>query len=118
MWLRTLPRGELLWREIGDGHGTTLLVTDAGLLAIGIVPVVVKTMVAIHENASETSKAKQPVPRPQTKQAMLIALLRAPEGATMEKIVTTTGWVAHTAKGAISGAPGKKLGLIVTSANE
>jgi hypothetical protein len=35
--------GEPLWRETGDGHGTTLVVTDAGLLAIGIEPVVVKT---------------------------------------------------------------------------
>ena len=31
-----LRRGERLWRETGDGHGTTLVVTDAGLLAIGI----------------------------------------------------------------------------------
>ena len=43
-----LRRGQPLWRETGDGHGTTLVVTDVGLLAIGIVPVVVKTMVAIH----------------------------------------------------------------------
>ena len=43
-----LRRGQPLWRETGDGHGATLVVTDAGLLAIGIVPVVVKTMVAIH----------------------------------------------------------------------
>ena len=38
-WLRevdaNLRRGEPLWRETGDGHGTTLVVTDAGLLAIG-----------------------------------------------------------------------------------
>ena len=113
-----LRRGQPLWRETGDGHGTTLVVTDAGLLAIGIVPVVVKTMVAIHENAAETPEAKQPTPRPGTKHAMLIALLRAPEGATMEKIVSTTGWLAHTARGAMSGALGKKLGLIVTSAKE
>ena len=38
-WLQevdaNLRRGEPLWRETGDGHGTTLVVTDAGLLAIG-----------------------------------------------------------------------------------
>ena len=43
-WLQevdaNLRRGEPLWRETGDGHGTTLVVTDAGLLAIGIEPVV------------------------------------------------------------------------------
>ena len=47
-WLQEVDasssRGDPLWRETGDGHGTTLVVTDAGLLAIGIEPVVVKTM--------------------------------------------------------------------------
>ena len=47
---------------------------------------------------------------------MLIALLRAPEGATMEAIIAATGWQAHTVRGAMSGALGKKLGFIVTSA--
>ncbi len=31
-----LRRGEPLWRETGDGHGTTLIATEAGLAAIGI----------------------------------------------------------------------------------
>jgi len=43
-WLQeadaNLRRGEPLWYETGDGHGTTLVVTDAGLMAIGIEPVV------------------------------------------------------------------------------
>jgi len=49
---------------------------------------------------------------------MLIALLQAPEGATMEEIVAATGWLAHTARGAMPGSLGKKLGLVVTSAKE
>ena len=121
-WLQevdaNLRKGEPLWRETGDGHGTTLVVTDAGLLTIGIEPVMVKTVVAIHKNAAETPVPKLPTPRAGTKQAMLITLLRAPEGATMDEIVSATGWLAHTARGAISGALGKKLGLIVTSAKE
>jgi hypothetical protein len=31
-------RGEPIWRENGDGHGVTLVITDAGLSAIGIAP--------------------------------------------------------------------------------
>ena len=62
-WLQevdaNLRRNEPLWRETGDGHGTTLVVTDAGLLAIGIDPVVVKTLIAICEHA-----AKMPAPKP------------------------------------------------------
>jgi len=113
-----LRQGEPLWRETGDGHGTTLVVTDAGLLAIGIVPVVVKTMVAIRKHAAETPEAKQPTPRAGTKQAMLIEMLQTAEGATMQAIVAATGWRAHTARGAMSGALGKKLGLVVTSVKE
>ena len=119
-WLQevdaNIRRGEPLWRETGDGHGTTLVVTDAGLLAIGIEPVVVKTVVAIRQRAAELTEATKPTPRAGTKQAMLIALLQAPEGATMEQIIAATGWQAHSARGAMSGALGKKLGLVVTSA--
>ena len=109
-WLQEVDapssRGEPLWRETGDGHGTTRIVTDSGFLAIGIEPVVVKTMTAIHENAAEVPKPKVPTPRAGTKQATLIAMLRAPEGATMEAIIAATGWLPHTARGAMSGALG------------
>jgi hypothetical protein len=109
-----LRKSEPLWRETGDGHGTTLVVTDAGLLAIGIV----KTVAAIRARAAQTPMPKPPIPRAGTKQAMLISLLQRPEGASMDQIVTATGWQAHTARGAMSGALGKKLGLVVTSAKE
>ena len=121
-WLQEVDvsssRGEPLWRETGDGHGTTLVVTDAGLRAIGIEPVLVKTMTAIHQHASEPAAPKPPPPRAGTKQALLISLLQAPEGATMEAMITATCWKHHTLRGAMSGALGKKLGLIVTSAKE
>ena len=61
---------------------------------------------------------KPPTPRAGTKQAMLITLLQAPGGVAMVDIVAATGWLAHTARGAMSGALGKKLGLVVTSAKE
>ncbi len=121
-WLQevdaNLRRNEPLWRENGDGHGTTLVVTDAGLLAIGIELVVVQATAAIRKHVTRTPEAKLPTPRAGTKQAMLITLLKAPEGATMEAIIAATGWQAHAARGAMSGALGKKLGLVVTSAKE
>lgn len=113
-----LRRGEPLWRETGDGHGTTLVVTDAGLLAIGITPVVVKTMTNIHEHAAEPAAPKPPTQRAGTKQALLISLLQAPEGTTMEAMMAATSWKPHTLRGTMSGALSKKLGLIVTSAKE
>jgi len=63
-WLQevdaNLRRGEPFWRETGDGHGTTLVVTEAGLLAIRIEPVVVEAVVAIRKHAVETSAPKLP----------------------------------------------------------
>ena len=48
-------------------------------------------------------------PRPRktregTKQAALIAMLRAESGATIAEIVAATGWQSHTVRGAMSGA--------------
>ena len=50
-----------------------------------------------------------------TKQDTLIAMLRAPEGATIEEIVAATGWLSHTVRGSMSGALKKKLGLTIAS---
>ena len=55
----------------------------------------------------------KPTPRAGTKQAMMIELLKRPEGATVEQIAAATGWQHHTIRGAISGALKKKLGLTV-----
>ena len=45
----------------------------------------------------------------------LVAMLRAPDGATIEEIMAVTGWQSHTVRGAMAGALKKKLGLEVTS---
>ncbi len=50
-----------------------------------------------------------------TKQAILIEMLRRPNGATIQQMSAKTGWQAHSVRGAISGALKKKLGLAVTS---
>ena len=54
-------------------------------------------------------------PRESTKEALLIDMLRRPEGATIAQIMATTGWQAHTCRGAFAGALKKKRGLTVTS---
>ena len=95
-------RGEPLWRETGDGHGVMLVATDTGLAAIGI--------------ESEATPTEAPTLREGTKQAALIAMLRAPGGATIAEMVAVTGWQPHTVRGAMAGALKNKLGLEVVSA--
>jgi hypothetical protein len=125
-------RGDPLWRETGDGHGTTLIATEAGLAAIGIEPVVATTMSNLRKAKLElASAAKAPAetspdadtPKPVairtgTKQAQIIALLQRPEGASIGEIVEATGWLPHSARGLISGGLKKKLGLPITTVTE
>ena len=127
-----LRKGEPMWRETGDGHGTTLVATQAGLGAIGIEP-----EAADGANTGATETPVDPAPkkgrsrkkaaptdadgaaprksREGTKQATMIAMLRRPEGATIAQISEATGWQFHTVRGAFAGALKKKLGLEVTS---
>ncbi len=45
----------------------------------------------------------------------MIAMLKRPEGATIEQIAEAMGWARHTVRGAIAGALKKKLGLTIAS---
>jgi hypothetical protein len=110
-----------------------LRITRAGLEAIGIEP---EDAGDIQRGATEGARlagsadveavarsgppadtqhgaAERRTPRAGTKQALMIALLKRPEGATVEQIAAATGWQHHTIRGAISGALKKKLGLAV-----
>ncbi len=121
-----LRRNEPMWRETGDGHGTTLIATEAGLEAIGIEPLAASA-VASARNAKpkpkpelvqmpdDTDTAKPVAIRAGTKQAQIIARVQRPEGATVAEMVEATGWLAHTVRGSISGALKKKLGLPIAA---
>ena len=50
-----------------------------------------------------------------SKKAIVLDMLRRPEGATLADIQSATGWMAHSVRGFISGALGKKMGLTVES---
>ena len=53
-----------------------------------------------------------------SKQDAVIAMLRRPEGATVDEVVSATGWQRHTVRGVFSGTLKKKLGLTLASAKE
>lgn len=117
-----LRRGEPMWRETGDGHGTTLIATEAGLQAIGIEPVVASAVASARKakqkpdaEPAATDTLRPVAIRAGTKQAQIIALLQRPEGASITEIVAATGWLAHSARGLISGGLKKKLGLPIAT---
>jgi hypothetical protein len=53
-----------------------------------------------------------------SKQDAVIAMLRRPEGATVDEVASATGWQRHTVRGVFSGTLKKKLGLTLASAKE
>ena len=121
-----MRRGEPVWRETGDGHGVTLVATGAGLATIGIKPEVANTAPAGALGAPtakpipDTATEVDPLPKARTtragtKQAKLIAMLRAEGGATIEEIAAATNWRPHTIRGSMAGALKKKLGLTIIS---
>jgi hypothetical protein len=76
----------------------------------------------IHELWSKIEALPDPEPqsdakRP-SKQDEVIAMLRRPEGATVDEVASAMGWQRHTVRGLFSGTLKKKLGLTLASAQE
>ena len=95
-----------IWRNDADGRAILLHITDAGLAALGIEPYAADSAPtgatdapsaeATQDAPAEADPApKARTPREGTKQATLIAMLRASEGATIEEIMAATGWQSH-----------------------
>jgi hypothetical protein len=53
-----------------------------------------------------------------SKQDAVIAMLRRPEGATVDEVASATGWQRHTVRGVFSGTLKKKLGFTLASTKE
>lgn len=123
-----------IWRDAGNAGALTLVATDAAFAALGLTPPAAEPLAEETEateaepteptagdagepEASEpaTTPAGKPRVRAGTKQAQMIAMLEAPEGATIPEIAEVTGWRLHTVRGAIAGALKKRLGLHVAS---
>jgi hypothetical protein len=72
----------------------------------------------IHTTTGAASEAAEAT-GPKGKLGALVALMRRPEGASLDVMQAATGWQAHSVRGAIAGSIKnsikKKLGFAVTS---
>src|SRR5258705_6320047 len=60
----------------------------------------------------------QPDPKRPSKQDEVIAMLRRPEGATVDEVASVTGWQRHTVRGGFPGTLKKKHRLALASAQD
>ena len=63
--------------------------------------------------ASTPSPFTAPSPKPATKAATILDLLRRDEGATLDQLVSATGWLPHTTRAALTGI--KRKGHMLSS---
>jgi hypothetical protein len=114
--------GMPVWREGEDGRPISLIITRAGRDATGVEedgPAEARRPsnkeagekgAATAENRSrDRSGAKTSIdgcaasPRAGTKQALVIEMLCAKKGATLNALVEATGWLPHTTRAALTG---------------
>jgi hypothetical protein len=71
------------------------------------------------KRAEATKKATAaegaPTARPGSKKAIVLDMLKRPEGATLQEIMSATQWLAHSVRGFVSGGLTKKMGLKIES---
>jgi transglutaminase/protease-like cytokinesis protein 3 len=65
----------------------------------------------------QPQSASQPTARHLSKKAHIIAMLRAPGGATIEAMARAAKWQPHSVRGFLAGVVRKKLGLTLVSAD-
>ncbi len=62
-----------------------------------------------------TASVAAPKTREGSKKAIVLEMLKRPDGATLKDIMAATDWQAHSVRGFISGSITKKMGLSVES---
>lgn len=77
-----------------------------------------ESAVTTAEASWQTAKDKPHRTRPDSKQALVIEMLKRPEGATIAQIMEATQWQQHTCRGTLAGTLKKRLGLTITSSKE
>ena len=124
--------GAAEWRRDEDGRPLGLFITTSGLLALGVdegerstpsqvaanMPRQRKSAAARPrrkaQKASPTSSKRRAAP-PQTKQDLVVEMLRRKPGASIEEIIAKTDWQPHSVRGFFSAVVRKKLKLPLIS---
>jgi hypothetical protein len=74
-----------------------------------------KTITTRARKTRKPKAAAQPTARAETKQAIVLALLRRQNGASIPEIIDATDWQPHSVRGFFAGALKKRLKIDVVS---
>jgi hypothetical protein len=106
-----LPHGAEAWRT-EDDRPIGVVITDEGRAAIGVEINGSLDQAGdddggddTHDDGAETGEAS-PLPdaaRARTKTAEVLAMLTRDQGATLNELVESTGWLPHTTRAALTG---------------
>lgn len=89
------------WRSGDGGARIGLVVTPAGLDAIGVDPEPAPDR-APDEEVSGAREPAEPVSRPGGKLGKIVDAVGGEAGATLDELVDATGWQAHTTRAALT----------------
>ena len=117
------------WRRDENDASLTLVITPAGLAAIGVepgdhIPEASGPEKTVGAGQAHTMLGNRPAAsgesaeiagRPGTKAAAITTLLNRESGATLAELTAATGWQPHSVRGFLSGTLKKKLGYAVAS---
>ena len=121
------------WRRDEERGPLGLFITESGLLALGIdeteetkpseaaASLAHQRKTAAAKSRSKARKASAAKPKgraaaSESKQDLVIQMLRRHSGVTIKDIITKTGWQPHSVRGFFSGLVKKKLNLPLVSA--
>ena len=114
--IRAKP-GMPVWRKDENDRPRSLVILRAGRDAIGVEaePVQTEPEIATKSRSAGRSEPEPAtsnvIPRPGTKQALVISMLSKDKGVTLDALVEATGWLPHTTRAAMTGL--RKRGFAV-----
>lgn len=106
------PEANVTGQQDDDPAGTCPVISPAGLAALGITDNAIPGFPdGIGTTPVDIGLESMRAPRTGSKQAMVLELLTHPDGATLDMVMTGTGWLPHTARAVLSGLRKRGYGI-------